>query len=69
MMDWLLDEGIQVFSIDNLVSDLENDKIVLQEEVAMHNLRKLNVLYKNYTQIEFQEEVYGKVRDLNMKEQ
>lgn len=61
MMDWLLGEGIQVFSVKNLASDLENGNIKLHDEIAYHNLEGLYKLYKNYTEEEFQEKIYNKV--------
>lgn len=58
MMHWLLSEGIEVFPIENLSIDLENDNIKLDEKTACNNLENLKKIYTNSTEEDLQKTIY-----------
>jgi len=61
MMDWLLSEGIEVFAVENLTTDLESGNIKLDYNIASNNINKLGKLYSNYTEKDFQKTIYNKI--------
>lgn len=62
IMDWLLENGVQVYSTKSLVPDIENNNILLDQSTAWKNLENLNKIYKNYTREDFQKTIYHRVK-------
>lgn len=61
MMDWLLENGIKVYSISSLSSDMAIGNIRLDQQTANTNLECLYDLYKSYSHEEFQKNVYDRL--------
>jgi dTDP-N-acetylfucosamine:lipid II N-acetylfucosaminyltransferase len=67
IMDSLLSEGIEVFPIADLMVDIDEGNIRLDEKTAYNNLERLNNVYLNYTEKEFQEIIYREIsKDLSI---
>lgn len=60
-MQWLKNEGISVFSIDDFDKDLKNGNIQLDYETAEKNLEQLKQFSKKYTKEDFQKVIYNKI--------
>ena len=53
-MQWLLNEGFIIYSIDDFAQDLENGNIVLTEDAAKQNSERLHKMVETYTFEDFQ---------------
>lgn len=53
-MQWLLNEGFIIYSIDDFAQDLENGNIILTEDAAKHNSEQLHKMTETYTFENFQ---------------
>lgn len=59
--EWMLNEGIAVFSTVNFDTDLKNNDIKLSVEMAKKNLEQLKKFSKRYTKENFMEIMYHKI--------
>ena len=53
-MQWLLNEGFKIFTIQDFENDLNNNSITLDRELAEYNLNQLKIFSKKYTKNDFQ---------------
>jgi len=53
-LQWLLNEGFKIFTIQDFENDLNNNSITLDRELAEYNLNQLKIFSKKYTKNDFQ---------------
>lgn len=61
LLKWFRNEGLQIFTIDDLKNDLKNNNIQLDYATAQENLNQFWKLLEKYTIIDFQRNLYKKV--------
>jgi len=59
----LLNEGFKVFTIEDFENDLKTNNLNFDKELAVHNIKSLELYSKRRTIRVFQEEVYNKLID------
>ena len=53
LKDWLLNNGLKIFSITDLKADLLNNNIKLSMEDMYHNIKQYNMLASSFTKSDF----------------
>src|SRR5699024_1419419 len=57
IMQWLLNEGFLIFSLNEFQNDIECDNLRLSQDQAQTNIDRLTQLMKNYTIEHFQQNI------------
>ncbi|WP_446787896.1 hypothetical protein [Macellibacteroides fermentans] len=63
--EWLIREGFKIFSIDNLLEDLKEQKIQLSEQDVIHNRKILNKFTQKYNEKDFHQNIFKMITNID----